>query len=462
MSSTTSGHNTAKGHPRLEGLLPADATYRSVTSEISGIVLERPVTRGWIFGFLCGFILLNVLLVAIGVLFAKGVGIWGLNIPVAWGLAIINFVWWIGIGHAGTLISAILLLVHQDWRTSINRLAEAMTLFAVACAALFPLLHLGRPQFFYWLAPYPATTDVWPQFRSPLIWDFFAVLTYGSVSLMFWYFGMLPDLATFRDRARGRWKRRLYGMLSLGWRNSATHWMHYQRAYLLLAAIATPLVVSVHTIVSWDFATAIVPAWHSTVFPPYFVGGAIFCGFAMVLVITIPLRNIYGLKHLITERHLDNMAKVMLAAGLSVSYGYLLDAWGAWYRNEPLDSYIYTHSFTGEYATYYWGLMLCNVLAPQLLWFPRFRRSPVTLFVIALLINIGMWLERFVIIALSLYRDYLPSSWASYHPTTWDWLLYLGTFGLFLSLLFLFLRLLPAIAMAEVRELVHLNQEEHP
>lgn len=463
----TSAHQHPERHPEHASthmddghdMIPRDATLESVTDQISSIVLHRPVTRGWIVGLLIGFVLLNVLLVSIAWLLIRGVGVWGINIPVGWGLAIVNFVWWIGIGHAGTLISAILLLLHQNWRTSINRFAEAMTLFAVACAGLFPLLHLGRVKFFYWLIPYPATTGMWPQFRSPLFWDFMAVNAYGTVSLLFWYLGLLPDLATMRDRANKRWKSRGFGVMALGWRNSASHWQHYQKAYVLLAAIATPLVVSVHTTVSWDFATAIVPAWHSTVFPPYFVGGAVFCGFAMVLVLTIPLRRFYGLKDLITARHLDNMAKVMLVSGLSVAYGYLMDAWGAWYRNEPLDSYIYTNSFFGPYAEIYWGLVFCNVLVPQLLWFPAVRHQTIVLFMIALIINVGMWLERFVIICVSLHQDYMPSSWAMYYPTFWDWALFAGTFGLFLTLMFVFIRILPAISMSEVRELVHERDE---
>ncbi|GAA4468045.1 NrfD/PsrC family molybdoenzyme membrane anchor subunit [Novipirellula rosea] len=437
-----------------------ETSYESVTADVAKIVLDRGPRKGLLFGILVGFLLLNVLLTAIGWLFAFGVGVWGINIPVGWGIAIVNFVWWIGIGHAGTLISAILLLLHQNWRTSINRVAEAMTLFAVACAGLYPLLHLGRPQFFYWLAPYPATTDLWPNFRSPLIWDFFAVLTYGTVSLLFWYLGMIPDLATMRDRATSRRAAKTYGVLALGWRGSAQHWLHYNKTYLILAGLATPLVVSVHTTVSWDFSVGIVPAWHSTVFPPYFVAGAIFCGFAMVLLITIPMRRLYGLKDLITAKHLDNMAKVMLAAGLGVAYGYLMDAWMAWYRNEPFDSYIYTNRFWGPYASIYWGLIVCNCVIPQLLWFPYFRTQTLGLFGIALVINVGMWLERFVIISISLTRDHMPSSWAMYYPTIWDWLLYLGTFGLFVTLLMLFLRTLPAISMSEVRELLHQSRED--
>ncbi len=439
-------------------MVPANATYESVTDDVAGIVLRRPTGRGWFVSLFFALVLLNILLTAIGWLFLKGVGVWGINIPVAWGLAIVNFVWWIGIGHAGTLISAILLLLHQDWRTSINRFAEAMTLFAVACAGLFPILHLGRPEFFYWLIPYPATTGVWPQFRSPLMWDFFAVSTYGTVSLMFWYLGMVPDLATMRDRALEqadrKWVARCFGVMSLGWRNSAAHWQHYTKTYLILAGLATPLVVSVHTTVSWDFSVGIVSAWHSTVFPPYFVGGAIFAGFAMVLLIAIPLRRYYGLQHLVTDKHLDNMAKVMLAAGMVVAYGYLMDAWMAWYKNEPFDSYIYTNRFTGPYAASYWALILCNCVIPQALWFPRVRRNTVALYGIAIAISVGMWLERLIIISLSLHRDYLPSDWAMYYPTKWDWLLYLGTFGLFLTLMLLFVRLLPSISMSETRELV--------
>lgn len=441
-------------------IIPNDASYVSITDDVTDVVLRRPTGRGWWLSFLLGLLLLNILMTAIGWLLIEGVGVWGINIPVGWGLAIVNFVWWIGIGHAGTLISAILLLFHQDWRTSINRFAEAMTLFAVACAGIFPLLHLGRPQFFYWLVPYPATTGVWPQFRSPLMWDFFAVATYGSVSLMFWYLGLLPDLATMRDKAQRRSVAKLYGLFALGWRNSARHWNHYQRTYLIMAGIATPLVVSVHTTVSWDFSVGIVSAWHSTVFPPYFVAGAIFGGFAMVLLIAIPLRRFYRLEHLVTTKHLDNMAKVMLVAGLFVSYGYLMDAWGAWYKNEPFDSYIYTNRFSGPYGLMYWALVLCNCVIPQSLWFPRVRRNPLALVAIALVISVGMWLERFIIISLSLHRDYLPSDWAMYYPTRWDWLLYLGTFGVFLTLMLLFVRLLPSISMSEMRALVHETKEE--
>ena len=441
-------------------LVPADATLESITEKISGIVLQKHKRNGWMLGFAFSFLLFNILLISILWVLVKGVGVWGINIPIAWGLAIVNFVWWIGIGHAGTLISAILLLLHQDWRTSINRFAEAMTLFAVACAGLYPLLHLGRWEFFYWLAPYPATTNMWPQFRSPLIWDFFAVSTYATVSVIFWYMGMIPDLATLRDRAKNRYIKMTYGVFALGWRNSARHWKRFQATYLLMAALATPLVVSVHTTVSFDFAVSIVGPWHSTVFPPYFVGGAIYCGFAMVICIAIPLRRVYKLKDVVTAKHLDNMAKVMLAASFVVCYGYLMDFWIAWYKDEPYDSYIYSNRFTGPYGIFYWGLILCNCAIPQLLWIPLFRSNTILLYIIALAVNVGMWLERLIIISVSLTRDYLPSDWTFYKPTFWDWSLYLGTFGLFLTLFFLFVRLLPAISMSEIRELVATSKED--
>ncbi len=426
----------------------------SVSDRIAAEPLRPYFGFGWIAGFAGGALLLAVFAYSVAYLLLFGVGVWGLNIPVAWGFAIINFVWWIGIGHAGTLISAILLLLHQEWRPSINRLAEAMTLFAVACAATYPLLHLGRPWFFYWLIPYPGTFQVWPQFRSPLVWDFFAVLTYGTVSLLFWYAGLIPDLASLRDKAQNRFAKKSFGVLALGWRNSVRHWRNYREAYLILAGLATPLVVSVHTTVSFDFAVGIVPGWHSTVFPPYFVAGAIFCGFAMVLAIVIPLRVVYGFQDLITDYHLDVSARVMLAAGLGVAYGYSVDWWLAWYKNAPNDSYIYFDDFVGDYAVAYWLLMLCNVVIPQFLWFRFARRRPWLLFLISIAINVGMWLERLIIISVSLHRDHLPSSWQMYYPTFWDWSMYLGTFGLFASLFFLFLRVFPMISTTEMKELV--------
>jgi len=430
-------------------------SFASVTDKISSIVLTQGVKRGWLVGFLISFALVMLFLYSVTWLLVKGVGVWGLNIPVAWGFAIVNFVWWIGIGHAGTLISAILLLLRQEWRTSINRFAEAMTLFAVACAGLFPLLHLGRPWLFYWLMPYPNTMALWPQWRSPLVFDVFAVSTYATVSLLFWYVGLLPDLGTLRDRAKSRFTQLLYGFLSMGWRGSARHWARYQTAYLLLAGLATPLVVSVHTIVSYDFAVGIVPGWHTTIFPPYFVAGAIFSGFAMVLTLAIPLRSAYKLQDFITDRHLDNMAKVMLATGLIVAYGYLMEDFVAWYGENPYESFIMLQERpTGTYAPYYWGLIACNIAVPQLLWFPFFRRNVLALWLIALVINVGMWLERFIIVVTSLHKDFVPAAWNDYTPTFWDWSLYFGTIGIFFALLFLFIRVLPVISISEMRELV--------
>jgi molybdopterin-containing oxidoreductase family membrane subunit len=453
------GQSTSHGVPKEEPLLPRRHSFASVTDKIASIVLARQLKRGWLVGFGISFLLTMLLFVSVGWLFAKGVGIWGVEIPVAWGFAIVNFVWWVGIGHAGTLISAILLLLKQEWRTSINRFAEAMTLFAVACAGLFPLLHLGRPQYFYWMAPYPSTMGVWPQFRSPLIWDFFAVGTYATVSLLFWYVGMIPDLATLRDRAKRRFPQIVYGILAMGWRGSARHWRRYQDAYLLLAALATPLVVSVHSVVSFDFAVSVVPGWHSTVFPPYFVAGAIYSGFAMVLTIAIPLRAGYGLADFVTDRHLDNMAKVMLASGLIVAYGYLTETFTGWYSGHEAERYAIINRAIGPYALLFWLLVACNVVIPQLLWFAGVRRNVYALFALALVINVGMWLERFVIVIVSLHRDFLPSSWDMYAPTFWDWSTFLGTIGLFAALMFLFIRLLPVISIFEMREMVEEGHE---
>jgi molybdopterin-containing oxidoreductase family membrane subunit len=438
-------------------------TFASITDKIASIVLVRPTGYGWVFGFFVSFSLLMLFVTAVGYLFLRGIGIWGVNIPVAWGFAIVNFVWWVGIGHAGTLISAILLLLRQDWRTSINRFAEAMTLFAVACAAQYPILHLGRPWLFYWLFPYPNTMQIWPQFRSPLEFDVFAVSTYGTVSLLFWYVGLVPDLASLRDRATGRVGRVVYGMLAMGWRGAARHWNHYESAYLLLAGLATPLVISVHTIVSFDFALSQVPGWHSTIFPPYFVAGAIYSGFGMVLTLAIPIRKIYGLQDFITMRHLHAMAKVMLATGLIVGYGYLTEVFFAWYSGVEAEWYVIRNRALGDYAPAFWGLMFINVVIPQMLWSRRIRGNVPILFAISLLVNVGMWLERFVIVVTSLHRDYLPSSWGMYYPTFWDWATYLGTIGLFFTLLFLFIRFLPLIAIFEMRTLVpeaHAKTEE--
>jgi Ni/Fe-hydrogenase subunit HybB-like protein len=447
------GHSVVQGAAGTPVIAPG-YTFGSVTDKISAIVLTRGASTGWWLGFLVAFMLANMLFVSLGYLVLKGIGIWGNNHPVAWAFDITNFVWWIGIGHAGTLISAILLLLKQTWRTSINRFAEAMTLFAVACAGIFPLFHTGRPWLAYWMLPIPNTMSVWPQFRSPLIWDVFAVSTYATVSLLFWFVGLVPDLATLRDRSESRIGRVVYGVLALGWRGSARHWQRYDMAYLLLAGLATPLVVSVHTIVSFDFAVAQLPGWHATIFPPYFVAGAIYSGFAMVLTLAIPIRAVYGLEDFITSRHLQNMAKILLVTGLIVAYGYTIEAFMAWYSANTYEAFMMANRMTGPYGFAYWLLILCNVVTPQLLWFRRIRSSVLPLFVISLIVNVGMWLERFVIIVTSLHRDFLPSSWGRYAPTFWDISTYVGTIGLFLALLFLFLRFLPMISIFEMRTIL--------
>lgn len=441
-------------------VLAPGQTIKSVTDQMSAIVLSGRSPRSWYVGVAVTFVIVMVFLLATTYLFVRGTGIWGIMIPVGWGFAIVNFVWWIGIGHAGTLISAILLLFRQPWRTSINRFAEAMTLFAVACAFLFPLLHMGRPWFFYWMLPYPSTMNVWPGFRSPLVWDMIAIGTYGTVSLLFWYMGLVPDLATLRDRAKGRVSRLAYGILSAGWRNSARHWFRFEKAYFLMAALATPLVVSVHTIVSLDFAAGIVPGWHSTIFPPYFVLGALFSGFAMVLLITIPLRRMYHLDQWITQRHLDNMAKIMLVSGLGVAYGYLMEAFMGWYSGEPVELFTVVNRALGPYGALYWLLIACNIVIPQLLWFPRVRANTALLWVLSLVILTGMWLERFIIVVGSLARDWLPAGWAVYTPTIWDWITFAGTLGLFFLLLLLFIRFLPMISIFEMRQLVTREEEK--
>ncbi len=428
-------------------------TAGSVTDKISEVVLSR-TPKWWFPAFGGAFLLMNLLLLALAKLFFTGTGIWGLNIPIGWGFAIINFVWWIGIGHAGTLISAILLLLRQPWRTSINRFAEAMTLFAVACAGIFPLIHVGRPWLAYWLLPYPNTMQLWPQFRSPLLWDVFAVSTYATASLLFWYVGLIPDMATLRDRTTKRFKQIVYGFLAMGWRGSATHWHNYETAYLLLAGLATPLVVSVHTIVSFDFAVGQIPGWHATIFPPYFVAGAIFAGFAMVLTLSVPLRKVFNLEDFITQRHIQNMAKVMLATGLIVAYGYMVEIFMAFYSGNQYEEFMILNRIQGPYRVQWHLLLLCNVLAPQLIWIRKIRRTPWLVWVVAMFVNVGMWLERYVIVVTSLHRDFLPSSWGMYSGTFWDWATFIGTIGLFLSLLFLFLRFLPMISIFEMRTIV--------
>ncbi|SAK45508.1 Polysulfide reductase, NrfD [Caballeronia calidae] len=443
-------------------VLRAGWGYASVSDKIANLVLERPVRWPWMTAFLVTFAGTLMLLGAITWLFVKGVGIWGVNIPVAWGFAIGNFVWWIGIGHAGTFISAFLLLLRQKWRTSINRFAEAMTLFAASIAGLFPILHLGRPWFFYWLIPYPSVMNVWPQWRSPLVWDIFAISTYLIVSLLFWYVGLIPDLGTLRDRscaAGRRFATFAYGLLALGWRGEARHWARYESAYLLLAGLATPLVISVHSVVSLDFAIGNTPGYHSTIFPPYFVAGALFSGFAMVLTLAIPLRYFFGLEDFITQRHLANAAKVMLATSLIVVYGYAAEILTAFYGADVFEQYMTVNRWLGPYAPVYWSMMFCNVAVPQLLWFRRVRHSVLTLFAISLVVNVGMWMERFLIVVSSLHRDFMPSAWGLFIPTVWDWVTLLGSIAFFAWLFLLFIRFLPVISIAEMRELVHESAE---
>jgi Ni/Fe-hydrogenase subunit HybB-like protein len=438
-------------------------SFGSITDKITSAVLRPGFLPGWLVGFAIAFSVMMMFFFALTWLLLKGTGIWGLNIPVAWGFDIINFVWWIGIGHAGTLISAILLLFRQKWRMSISRFAEAMTIFAVMCAAVFPVFHTGRPWVAaYWLFPYPNTMGLWPQFRSPLIWDVFAVTTYATISVVFWYVGLIPDLATMRDRAQKLWVKRIYGVVALGWRGSAMHWQRYEIASLLLAGISTPLVLSVHTVVSFDFAVSVLPGWHATIFPPYFVAGAIYSGFAMVLTLAIPIRAYYGMEDFITMRHIENMAKVMLATGLIVFYGYAVEAFMGWYSANRYETFMISNRMFGNYWYMYWFLILCNGVTPQLLWFKKVRTNLLLLFVISLVVNTGMWLERYVIIVTSLSRDFLPSAWSMYAGTKWDWMTYVGTLGLFAWCFFLFLRFVPMISMFEMRTIIPPAQVRKP
>jgi Ni/Fe-hydrogenase subunit HybB-like protein len=457
-------HNTnvvQADRPSETPVLAPGYTFGTITDKISSIILNSDISLGWLAMVAMAGGLATALMIAAAYLLYRGVGIWGINIPVGWGFAIVNFVWWIGIGHAGTFISAILLLLKQSWRNSINRFAEAMTLFAVMCAGLFPVLHTGRPWLAYWLLPYPNTMQLWPQFRSPLVWDVFAVSTYLTISLVFWYIGLVPDLATLRDSAKHPVSRFIYGMLSLGWRGSARHWHRYEKAYLLLAGLSTPLVLSVHTVVSFDFAVGIVPGWHTTIFPPYFVAGAIYSGFAMVLVLAIPIRAAYNLRDMITDRHLDNCAKFMLATGMIVAYGYISETFFGWYSGNPYEWSMMMNRFHGFYRLFYWSLVAINVGFVNVLWFKRVRRGPVMLFFVSIVILAAMWLERFVIVVISLQKDFLPSSWGLYIPTRWDWATYLGTLGFFLFAFLLFIRVLPMISIFEMRDLLPAAKPKH-
>ena len=458
-----SGDNTSDDPRVREPLVLGGKNFTDVTDVVASIA-ERETPRAWYIAFGISLTLLGVLVVCLTQLILTGPGVWGNNQPVSWAFPIVNFVFWVGIGHAGTLISAILFLLRQNWRTGINRFAEAMTIFAVMCAGLFPGVHVGRPWLAYWLFPIPNQMGMWPNFRSPLLWDVFAVGTYATVSMLFWYVGMVPVFATLRDRAKSKPKQIIYGILSLGWTGSSRHWHRFERAYLLLAALATPLVLSVHSVVSFDFATSQLPGWHTTIFPPYFVAGAVFGGFAMVLTLAIPARQWFGLKDIITMRHLENMSKVLLGTGLIVAYAYGTELFTAWYSGNHYEQFTFLNRFLGPFAWAGWVMVICNVVAPQLLWFKKVRTNIWGLLLVAMCVNIGMWFERFVIIITSLTRDFLPSSWGDYMPTLNDIGMLVGSFGLFFTLFLLFLRYLPIVAMAEVKTVMpeaHAHTGEH-
>jgi Ni/Fe-hydrogenase subunit HybB-like protein len=433
-----------------------------ISDTISGIV-EGKQAKWWWPAFLISASVMTMCFVCIIYLVSTGVGVWGLNHPIGWAWDITNFVFWIGIGHAGTLISAVLFLLRQKWRTSINRSAEAMTLFAVACAGIFPLIHVGRIWFApIFLAPLPNSNDIWPQFRSPLLWDVFAVSTYGTVSLLFWYTGLVPDLATLRDRATTKVRKFFYGFFALGWTGSNRHWSNYEKAYLILAGVSTPLVLSVHSIVSFDFAVSQVPGWHTTIFPPYFVAGAIFSGFGMVLTLLIPLRTLCKLEDVVTVRHIELMGKVILATGSIVGYAYGMEFFIAWYGGNPYELYAFKNRAFGPYWWAYWSMITCNVITPHLFWSKRIRSNMVAVFIISIFVNIGMWFERFVIIVTSLHRDYMPSNWGYFTPTWVDICTFIGSFGLFFTLFLLFMRFLPVIAIAEVKGVTPQADPHHP
>jgi molybdopterin-containing oxidoreductase family membrane subunit len=451
--------------PLNEVMITGGQTNRSLDDAIASLILnQRRHQKGWWQLFLLGVLGTCLMGISIIWLLYQGIGIWGNNVPTAWAFDIVNFVWWIGIGHAGTLISAILLLLRQQWRNSINRFAEAMTIFAVMCAGLFPLLHTGRPWVaLFWLFPYPNIMALWPQFRSPLMWDVFAVSTYFTVSLLFWLIGLIPDFAVLRDKATNRLSRVIFGIVSIGWRGSNQHWHRYEQAYLLLAGLSTPLVLSVHTIVSFDFASSIVPGWNVTVFPPYFVAGAVFAGFAMVLTFALPVRSFYKLKDLITDRHVDWMAKITLATGLIVSYGYVLEIFFAWYSANPYEwEMANQRRYHGPYSWAYYMLILCNCIVPNFFWIPWCRRKVWVVFIICQFVSLGMWLERFVIIPMSLTANYLPSANRMYYPTFWDFGMFLGTIGFFCTLMALFIRFLPIINIFEMKDLLFKIKSANP
>jgi Ni/Fe-hydrogenase subunit HybB-like protein len=458
---TATTDNTIETPGQRSPLVLGGHNYTSVTQIVCDIAESPKPPAAWYIALAISSSFTCLFLGLAGYLVTTGIGVWGNNAPVYWAWDIVNFVFWVGIGHAGTLISAILFLFRQNWRTSINRAAEAMTIFAVICALLFPTLHVGRIWLIYTLMPFPNQNAIWPNFRSPLLWDVFAVSTYGTVSLLFWYMGMIPDLATFRDRATSKFKQFVYGVLALGWTGSARQWYRFERAYLLLAALATPLVLSVHTIVSFDFATSQVPGWHTTIFPPYFVAGAVFSGFGMVLTLMVPGRELFGLKDLITPRHLENICKVLLATGTMVGYAYATEFFIAWYGGNRYEQFAFINRAFGPFAWAYWTMVACNVISPQLFWFRKFRTSPWLMFAVSIFVNIGMWFERFVITVTSLHRDFLPSSWGMYAPTWVDIGMFAGSFGLFFTLYLLFCRYLPVVAMAEVKSVMPRENAGH-
>jgi Ni/Fe-hydrogenase subunit HybB-like protein len=442
-------------------LVLGDSTDFAELTRMVARPIEGPTTKGWLAFFGGSLAILGLLGVSVAYLVWQGTGIWGLNTPVAWGWAIVNFVFWVGIGHAGTLISAVLFLFRQKWRTSINRFAEAMTIFAVVCALLFPTVHVGRIWLLYWVFPIPNQMAMWPNFRSPLLWDVFAVSIYGTVSILFWYVGLIPDFATMRDRATTKARRIAYGIVSLGWRASNRHWQHYERAYLILAALSTPLVLSVHSVVSFDFAVSQLPGWHTTIFPPYFVAGAIFSGFAMVITLMVICRKIFSLENVMTIHHMENMAKIILLTGTLVGYAYGMEFFIAWYSANPYENFAFANRLFGQYAWAYWTMIACNVISPQLFWFRAMRRNILVLFVVSIFVNIGMWFERFVITVTSLHHDFLPSSWDYYSPTIWDILTFIGSFGLFFTLFSLFIRFIPMVAIAEIKSVLPQANPHH-
>ena len=434
-----------------EPLIEGNKTYGQVSREVAAPLEGKPTSLWW-GGFLFALSMLLLGVWAVSYQIATGIGTWGLNRTVGWSFDITNFVFWIGIGHAGTLISAILFLLRQKWRTSVNRSAEAMTIFAVICAALFPLIHMGRPWMAYWVIPYPNFRGpLWINFRSPLLWDVFAISTYFIISLVFWYIGLLPDLATIRDNTKSAVRKFLFGLFCLGWDGSHRTWLRYEVVYLLLAGLATPLVLSVHSIVSMDFAVSVVPGWHTTIFPPYFVVGAIFSGFGMVLTLTLVARKVMNFEEYITKKHIDVMCRIIITTGSIVGLAYLTEFFIAIYSQNEYEKFVFLNRAMGPFAWAYWIMVSCNVISPQLLWFKKIRSNMLLVFIISIVVNIGMWFERFVIITTSLHRDFLPSSWSGYTPTVIEISTLIGSFGLFFTCFFLFCRFLPAIAIGEVK-----------